>query len=145
MDAPLNDSLFGSASLEAPAALASALAPPAHAGHFDELRGVATPLTAPRTSPSVQAATPLHDAALAPPVPQAEAPSSTTRPPLTPGWSQFFDQLGSNGFEDLPRRAVSLARQIRDNGVTYNVYADGDGPQRPWSLDLFPLMISPES
>ena len=40
---------------------------------------------------------------------------------------------------------MSLARQIRDNGVTYNVYADGDGPQRPWSLDLFPLIVSPES
>ncbi|MDO8280388.1 MAG: circularly permuted type 2 ATP-grasp protein, partial [Burkholderiaceae bacterium] len=27
---------------------------------------------------------------------------------------------------------------------TYNVYADADGPQRPWSLDLFPLIISPQ-
>jgi hypothetical protein len=42
-----------------------------------------------------------------------------------------------------PRR--NLERQVRDNGVTYNVYADAGGPQRPWSLDLFPLIISPES
>ncbi|WP_213953543.1 circularly permuted type 2 ATP-grasp protein [Variovorax sp. dw_954] len=141
----MNDSLFGNASLEAPAALASALAPPAHAGHFDELRGAATPLNAPRNSLPSQPVAPLHDAAQAPPVPQPEASPSPTRPPLTSGWSQFFDELGSGGFGDLPRRAVSLARQIRDNGVTYNVYADGDGPQRPWSLDLFPLIISPES
>ena len=40
---------------------------------------------------------------------------------------------------------VSLERQIRDNGVTYNVYADEDGPQRPWSLDLFPLIIEASS
>jgi uncharacterized circularly permuted ATP-grasp superfamily protein/uncharacterized alpha-E superfamily protein len=39
-------------------------------------------------------------------------------------------------------RADNLARQIRDNGVTYNVYADAVGPQRPWSVGLFPLIIS---
>ena len=42
-------------------------------------------------------------------------------------------------------RTETLARQIRDNGVTYNVYADTTGTQRPWSLGLFPLIISPES
>jgi len=65
--------------------------------------------------------------------------------PLAVPWCRFFEHLGDGGFADLPRRAVSLERQIRDNGVTYNVYADADGPQRPWSLDLFPLIISPES
>jgi uncharacterized circularly permuted ATP-grasp superfamily protein/uncharacterized alpha-E superfamily protein len=40
---------------------------------------------------------------------------------------------------------TSLERQLRDNGVTYNVYADEGGPQRPWSLDLFPLIVEPES
>jgi uncharacterized circularly permuted ATP-grasp superfamily protein/uncharacterized alpha-E superfamily protein len=29
--------------------------------------------------------------------------------------------------------------------VTYNVYADEGGPQRPWSLDLFPLIIESDS
>ncbi len=41
----------------------------------------------------------------------------------------------------LDQRVTSLQRQIRDNGVTYNVYADAEGPQRPWSLDLFPLIV----
>ena len=41
-------------------------------------------------------------------------------------------------------RTETLARQIRDNGVTYNVYADTNGTQRPWSLGLFPLIISPQ-
>jgi uncharacterized circularly permuted ATP-grasp superfamily protein/uncharacterized alpha-E superfamily protein len=31
---------------------------------------------------------------------------------------------------------------VRDNGITYNVYADAGGPQRPWSVDLFPLILS---
>ena len=60
-------------------------------------------------------------------------------------WGQFFENSGADGLGDLNQRSASLARQIRDNGVTYNVYADENGPQRPWSLDLFPLMIEPES
>ena len=58
-------------------------------------------------------------------------------------WSAFFEYLGNEGYADLDHRAASLARQIRDNGVSYNVYADASGPQRPWSLDLFPLIITP--
>jgi uncharacterized circularly permuted ATP-grasp superfamily protein/uncharacterized alpha-E superfamily protein len=60
-------------------------------------------------------------------------------------WARFFENLGTEGFADLNRRTVNLERQVRDNGITYNVYADANGPQRPWSLDLFPLIISPES
>ncbi len=62
-----------------------------------------------------------------------------------PAWDRFFEHLGNEGFADLNHRASSLARQIRDNGVSYNVYSDASGPQRPWSLDLFPLIVSPES
>jgi uncharacterized circularly permuted ATP-grasp superfamily protein/uncharacterized alpha-E superfamily protein len=115
----INPSLFDTGANESPAALAASLAPPAAAGHFDELRGAATP-------PSSSAAR--KDAA-----------------ELARAWAHFFEELGPGGFADLPRRALGLARQIRDNGVTYNVYADRDGPQRPWSLDLFPLIVSPES
>src|SRR5262249_50036990 len=35
-----------------------------------------------------------------------------------------------------------VARQIDENGVTYNVYAMADGPTRPWSLDVLPLLIA---
>ncbi len=45
----------------------------------------------------------------------------------------------------MDQRSSSLARQVRDNGITYNVYADENGPQRPWSLDLFPLIVDPKS
>ncbi|NIC42384.1 circularly permuted type 2 ATP-grasp protein [Aquabacterium sp. A08] len=63
---------------------------------------------------------------------------------LAPHWSQFFDHLGFEGFGDLNRRQQSLDQQLRDNGVTYNVYADEHSQQRPWSLDLFPMIVSPE-
>jgi uncharacterized circularly permuted ATP-grasp superfamily protein/uncharacterized alpha-E superfamily protein len=174
---PLNESLFDAQALDFPAALASALAPAALPGHFDELRGTATPEAAarPAAGPAAPAGPHLHDAtagtqsqsqaqgagsgptqsqsqsASPPPrAPSADPASSAAapgdKPPLLPPWHAFFEQLGPDGFGDLPRRAVSLERQIRDNGVTYNVYADAThGPQRPWSLDLFPLIVSPES
>jgi uncharacterized circularly permuted ATP-grasp superfamily protein/uncharacterized alpha-E superfamily protein len=118
------DSLFGADALETPAALAAALAPPAATGHFDELRG--------GTSASSGA------------VPEA---ARAVGPYALPAgaWREFFEHLGRDGFEDLNRRTVNLERQVRDNGVSYNVYADANGPQRPWSLDLFPLIVSPQA
>jgi uncharacterized circularly permuted ATP-grasp superfamily protein/uncharacterized alpha-E superfamily protein len=118
------DSLFGADPQETPAALAAALAPPAAPGHFDELRGAGD-------APGAEAG---NDA-------RREDPRGMTAPP----WTRFFENLGRDGFNDLNRRTVNLQRQLRDNGVTYNVYADADGPQRPWSLDLFPLIITPDS
>ena len=98
-------------------------------GHFDELHGRVERRAAPRT---------------------AQEPSITinfeaTNEDYTRAWSLFFGNLEADGLGDLNQRAASLARQIRDNGVTYNVYADEGGPQRPWSLDLFPLVLTPES
>ena len=34
-----------------------------------------------------------------------------------------------------------VARQIHENGVTYNVYAAEDGPSRPWALDVLPFLV----
>ncbi|WP_342130594.1 circularly permuted type 2 ATP-grasp protein [Hydrogenophaga sp. OTU3427] len=64
---------------------------------------------------------------------------------LRPHWAAFFEHLGFEGLGDLNRRQHNLARQIRDNGVTYNVYADEHGAQRPWALDLLPMVVTPES
>lgn len=112
-----SDSLFGELPSEDPSGLAEALVPSAAAGHFDETRGE----TLDTGRPASRGA------------------------PLAPHWHEFFEHLGPEGFGDLDRRMANLGRQIRDNGVTYNVYADANGPQRPWSLDLFPLIVTPES
>lgn len=61
---------------------------------------------------------------------------------VTSHWAEFLSHLGSEGIQSLPARHDTLVRQIRDNGMTYNVYANADQPQRPWSLDLLPLMLS---
>lgn len=142
-----NPSLFAAAALEAPGDLAAALALPASVGHFDELHGrtldKAPPLASQMQGQSqsqTQQMLQLAGTAVAP----AAAPGPTAAPAstLAPDWSRFFNFLGGDGFDDLNHRTANLQRQIRDNGVTYNVYADANGPQRPWSLDLFPLVLS---
>lgn len=134
-------SLFAAQALESPCALAAALAPHAAAGHFDELRGRASEGPAPveaaaPAQPALRAAGSAPEAAAS--QPEAAAPDDS----LSPDWARFFNFLGTDGFYDLNHRTANLRRQIRDNGVTYNVYADANGPQRPWALDLFPMMVS---
>ncbi|WP_374352956.1 circularly permuted type 2 ATP-grasp protein [Limnohabitans sp.] len=60
-------------------------------------------------------------------------------------WSDFIERLGPEGLAGLNQRMANLRRQVHDNGITYNVYAQTDQLQRPWALDLFPLMIGAEA
>ena len=56
-------------------------------------------------------------------------------------WQRLFDQLQRSTPAQLVQRQALLARQIQENGVTYNVYADPKGADRPWELDLLPHII----
>lgn len=73
--------------------------------------------------------------------------SAAAGEPQPPGllWSDFMEHLGPEGLAGLNQRMASLRRQVHDNGITYNVYAQTDQPQRPWALDLFPLMIGDQA
>ena len=56
-------------------------------------------------------------------------------------WRPLVDRL-ADGAEDV-RRGVELARRlIVENGVTYNVYADAQGRDRPWALDPLPILLT---
>lgn len=61
---------------------------------------------------------------------------------VTAHWAEFLSHLGTEGIQSLPARHNTMVKQVRDNGMTYNVYANADQPQRPWSLDLLPLILS---
>lgn len=63
---------------------------------------------------------------------------------LRPAWRTFFEQMGAEALTDLDRRRAAVERQIRDDGITHNVYSDGgsDEPARPWPLDLPPFIIT---
>jgi uncharacterized circularly permuted ATP-grasp superfamily protein/uncharacterized alpha-E superfamily protein len=61
---------------------------------------------------------------------------------VRPHWRRLFDQLQRSTPAQLLQRQALLARQIQENGVTYNVYADPKGADRPWELDLLPHVIA---
>ena len=67
---------------------------------------------------------------------------SATPGVLRPHWDTYIHSLSALGDQELARRWETARHRIRENGVTYNVYADPKGADRPWALDPLPLMIS---
>ncbi|MBU2138759.1 MAG: circularly permuted type 2 ATP-grasp protein, partial [Gammaproteobacteria bacterium] len=63
---------------------------------------------------------------------------------VRPHWRLLLERLQRSSPAQLAQRQALLARQIQENGVTYNVYADPDGADRPWELDLLPNLIPAE-
>ncbi len=55
-------------------------------------------------------------------------------------WATFAEHAGAMGPDDLSQEQRRITRQLQDNGVTYNVHADGGTP-RVWSLDALPYII----
>ena len=62
---------------------------------------------------------------------------------LRPHWDEFIKALSALGAPELSRRWQTARQRIRENGVTYNVYGDPLGMDRPWNLDAIPLLIAP--
>ena len=58
-----------------------------------------------------------------------------------PHWAHLMESLRAIGPEELGRRWARAERRIRENGITYNVYGDPLGANRPWQIDIVPLLI----
>jgi len=56
-------------------------------------------------------------------------------------WRRLALALRRLGFEQLSRRWQIGQQLIGANGVTYNVYGDPQGKERPWQMDPIPLVI----
>lgn len=63
---------------------------------------------------------------------------------VRPLWNDLVHTLQGMGVDEVARRHRELLKLLRENGVTYNVYGDPDGNNRPWQLDPVPLLISHE-
>jgi uncharacterized circularly permuted ATP-grasp superfamily protein/uncharacterized alpha-E superfamily protein len=58
-----------------------------------------------------------------------------------PHWAHLIESLRSVGPEELGHRWRRAERRIRENGITYNIYGDPLGANRPWTIDIVPLLI----
>ena len=57
-------------------------------------------------------------------------------------WRPLIERLRADESPDAVRRSLELTRRlVVENGVTYNVYADPQGADRPWALDPLPFVL----
>lgn len=63
---------------------------------------------------------------------------------VRPHWAYLARVLAGLNQGELDHRRAEASRLLRENGVTYNVYSDPEGGQRPWPLDLIPLLVPSE-
>ncbi|HVN39854.1 MAG TPA: circularly permuted type 2 ATP-grasp protein [Myxococcota bacterium] len=77
-----------------------------------------------------EALTGLHD--------EMQEPAGKTRA----HWEPVVRSLQDLGAGELARRWELGRRLIHENGVTYNVYGDPRGMDRPWELDPIPLVLA---
>ena len=87
------------------------------------------------TSGAVQRGTPGHHS-------EWWGVSESMRAPLGPPeerWASFFRSLGPLGWADLAARHQRVLQRVRDDGASYNVYAEQGA--RPWPLELLPLIL----
>ncbi len=63
--------------------------------------------------------------------------------PLTPEWQSFFSTVRQLGIHEIQNRSSDILRMLKENGVTYNIYNDPSGDNRPWELDPIPQIITP--
>jgi uncharacterized circularly permuted ATP-grasp superfamily protein/uncharacterized alpha-E superfamily protein len=61
-----------------------------------------------------------------------------------PHWASMMTSFRAIGPDELERRWERAERRIRENGITYNIYSDPLGANRPWKIDIVPFLIPAE-
>ena len=59
-----------------------------------------------------------------------------------PHWDAFLRSMAAREGLEISDTLSLMEREIRENGITYNVYADPQGADRPWEVDPLPLLLS---
>jgi uncharacterized circularly permuted ATP-grasp superfamily protein/uncharacterized alpha-E superfamily protein len=62
-----------------------------------------------------------------------------------PHWRKLLEHLDSLGRPELARRWEKARHLLHENGVSYNVYGDPQGLERPWNLSLVPVVLGAEA
>jgi uncharacterized circularly permuted ATP-grasp superfamily protein/uncharacterized alpha-E superfamily protein len=61
---------------------------------------------------------------------------------LRPHWHKLLADLGQLDSKGLERRWEKARQLLHENGVSYNVYGDPEGMERPWNLSLIPVVLT---
>jgi uncharacterized circularly permuted ATP-grasp superfamily protein/uncharacterized alpha-E superfamily protein len=60
---------------------------------------------------------------------------------LRPAWQAFAQAAGTTAWARMADKRADVLRRVRDDGATYNVYADGNRSSHEWPLELLPFII----
>lgn len=63
------------------------------------------------------------------------------RETVRPHWKAFADRLEYLPESSLARRAHFVSDAVEADGVTYSLHTDSLGTNRPWELDMLPLIL----
>jgi uncharacterized circularly permuted ATP-grasp superfamily protein/uncharacterized alpha-E superfamily protein len=63
---------------------------------------------------------------------------------IFPHYAKLLGELENFGAAELARRDDACRRFVHEQGITYNVYGDPRGRERPWQIDPIPFVIAPE-
>lgn len=61
---------------------------------------------------------------------------------LRPQWEEFREACRHLSAAEFERRSRQADKLLYENGVTFDVFSEGGERQRPWKLDLIPLILS---
>ncbi len=59
-------------------------------------------------------------------------------------YAKLLGTLGEFSAAEMEQHAETCRRLIHEQGITYNVYGDPRGMERPWQMDPIPLVIAPD-
>jgi len=60
---------------------------------------------------------------------------------IRPHWQWFIESLGGLSGSGLAEHRRQSEEMVRQHGIVYNVYSDAKGMDRPWALDLLPVVL----
>ncbi len=63
---------------------------------------------------------------------------------VRPHYAKLLDTLEGLSEAELRQRWDTSQRFVHEQGITYNVYGDPRGMERPWQLDPIPFVIAPD-
>ena len=60
---------------------------------------------------------------------------------INPTWEKLLSNFSKLGIKEITKKQENLDWLLAENGVTYNIYNDPKGLNRPWSLNIIPFVI----